>query len=266
MASAIIFCLVVCSVITFYAMWITYFTKIPLILRFLPLLPIVIYLFFFTWIGGELFSKLFPADKHWVTTHDKQIYHLKGTGVFINGYDVLTNAHVIQDCDAVGVIDKDEFYPAFMIATSLKDTPNENQADIAILRTQANRHGFVSISTDPPIPEEAIHFPNLSPWNRGKFYRRDGNVIYNEQMFFWFSGISRPGNSGSPVFNRNQQLIGILHSVKKRLIFPSLNRGTQSQYLASFLQSHYIPFSTDKIVRTNKNNAAVGIGCFKEQP
>lgn len=274
MIETVLFCLLFLVIFTLYILWIFYFFEIPIILRIIPFLPLIIYFVFFTWPGGEVFHALFPPQKKWNVTDNGTLFHYNGTGVYINPSDVITNAHVIERCHHVGIIKKDTFYPATIVAIISGDynlvNPHEPDmkpgADLAILRTSHRQPYFAALSLSPPIIDETVTFANLSPWQRGKFYRREGRVLDLEDIYFSFSGISRPGNSGSPVYNTQGMLTGILHSVRKNPILPSNNLATQSRFIARFLLENHIAFTTILSKTSLQHEFAVGIGChFKEK-
>lgn len=237
-------------------------------------IPLIIYVLFFTWPGSLLFSAVFPAQHIWNISFKNHLYQFNGTGVFINKQDVLTNYHVVAPCTQVGIIEKDQFYPAHIIATSKanyqKPTSSTNPAigkDIAVLRTQANKASFALFRTDALKEGETIISPNFSPWERGIFYKRNGSVDLIGANYFSFSAPARPGMSGSPVYDEEGNMVGLSHSIIKGYVLPNLNYGTHTSSLIPFLLDKHIPiFEKNSLTpspspQRYQNSFAVGIGC-----
>jgi len=74
-----------------------------------------------------------------------------GTGVFINETDVITNAHVIKDCQEINIFDQNKTYKGNKIAIL-----EEKQGDLAFIRTNANNQNFAIIQDDELFKNKKI--------------------------------------------------------------------------------------------------------------
>lgn len=130
-----------------------------------------------------------------------------GTGSFINPNDVMTNAHVVDDCDVINVITKNKSYEGKLIAKL-----PEKQGDIAFIRTTANTNRFSYYDDRLPLVGQDIFFPYYTD-NRGVFKQSVGKITYigtkNHGLEIIAPDLKRV-IPGAPIFDEKGRLIGTL--------------------------------------------------------
>jgi len=129
-----------------------------------------------------------------------------GTGVFFeNDGWVLTAAHVVAGRSAVAVRDSEmNQWPVEGVC------PGDFSSDLALLKTAAKPRTFATLADSQPEVSDAV-IQVGHPWgvlhpivSRGKIQNLQGDGGA------WVCTLSSmPGNSGSPVFNEDMELVGI---------------------------------------------------------
>jgi len=208
----------------------------------------------------------------WTIKKDGHHYYFVGTGAFINANDVLTNQHVVERCDKIGIRNKNGFISGKVIGTvkrnGFMDNTKEIGDDIAIIRTSANTSDFAYIRRKNPNAGDLEVAPEYTN-KAGEFSIRSGKLT-DVGHYIRFTGLGRKGNSGSPVYNKNGYLIGIQHSggFKKSIFDKQENVGTNIYHVVEFLQKSKIPYfvepkNAESIMDTDrfKKSFAVGIMC-----
>lgn len=179
-------------------------------------------------------------------------YH-NGTGFFINNQDIITNHHVIDDCESPKVKIEDTYYDAQPIAATEKwgifnafyitHLAPDYGLDIAVLRTKANIDNYFFIEEKSTFEKQDIYLPDFIENKAGYFSMIEGTVsqIDNSQIFGDIN--MRVGNSGSPLLNSYGHVMGVNHSIEMRDIKTSYSVTTSSKYLIKFLEEQNIPFT-----------------------
>jgi len=187
-----------------------------------------------------------------------------GTGVFINPDDVMTNAHVVNDCDVINVITKRKTYKA----TLIKKLP-EKQGDIAFLRTNAKKQIFAYYDDRLPRLGQEIFFPFFTQ-NRGVFKKSSGKIAYIGQKNHGLEIIAPDLKRivpGSPVFDERGRLIGTLatklnYDMKKTMLI-----ATPSSNILDFANKSRVKVLSNRVARygSKKDNsrALIKIICNK---
>jgi S1-C subfamily serine protease len=139
----------------------------------------------------------------------------RGTGFMIDDGKILTARHVIADCNAVVVIytDKKEEYSTKMVLDS--------KADVGLIRVRRKCEQKPTISYETPDIGTTIYvhgYPyafEILRLTKGivasDVIRRSDDVHKDRgwEYFFLTDAVFAAGNSGSPVFNDEQIIVGI---------------------------------------------------------
>ena len=152
---------------------------------------------------------------------DEIFYDVLGTGFSVSeSGDVITNFHVIEECDAVNII-----YNGNEIEATIAATDPYN--DLALLKGNFETNYFFTFDDKPIEPRTLI---NVAGFPHG--YDVSTMVVVNEGIISSPVGIGddvsrfridapiQPGNSGGPVFDKNGNALGVVvESLDKELIF-----------------------------------------------
>lgn len=183
---------------------------------------------------------------------DKDNPLASGTGFFINNSgQVLTAAHVVQDCVVVDVQRDEKKLTGSVIASS-------NLVDLAVLDTGTPAARFLpfrkSFELNLGEPVTNVGFPLqkiLAPTanlTRGNVSSR--GALAGSVGQFQFSAPIQPGSSGGPVVSDGGELLGVTVATLdvRRLIetgaLPqNVNFALEANYAAMFLRKHKIAFT-----------------------
>lgn len=169
-----------------------------------------------------------------------------GTGVFINPNDVMTNAHVVDNCDVINVLTKNKVYKASL----LKKLP-EKQGDIAFVRTSANKQRFAYYDDQIPRIGEKIFFPFFTK-NRGIFKKSIGEITYRGHKNHGLELIApnlEKVMPGAPVFDLKGRLVGTLsnkvnYDMKKTLLI-----ATPASSILDFANKNRVKILSHRVAR-----------------
>lgn len=175
-----------------------------------------------------------------------------GTGFFVrsNGL-IVTNKHVIEQCDSIYVSNKDGVSPARLFAVS-------NRADLALLglkSTKSLSDGKPLFLKSEPSPGKEIYiwgFPSADLAPKGTF--TTGVVTsetfspeffapkkFAEDSLFTHNAQTQPGSSGSGVFDKHGNLVGVtfasisqslFYAVQSGVLFQDMNVGVKAEEIA----------------------------------
>lgn len=176
-----------------------------------------------------------------------------GTGFYINtAGQVLTAAHVIQDCVRIDVKHGEQTLPGKLLAKS-------NVVDVAVLDTGAPAAAFLPFRTtlafelgEPvtnvgfPLQTILAATPNLTRGNVSAQGGLNGSVGQ-----FQYSAPVQPGMSGAPVVSDGGEVLGVtqgtLNAValaQKGVIPQNVNFALEARYAVRFLQRNGMAFSS----------------------
>jgi len=134
-----------------------------------------------------------------------------GTGFAISASgDIITNYHVIKDCDVVKISNRGAEYSA--------DVKSEDKInDLALLETELNSRHFFRLSEK--IPERnnkvTVHGYPYYDYVAKSINTTAGNIsavtgIDDNTSEFKFTASIQPGNSGGPVTDEEQNILGVV--------------------------------------------------------
>jgi serine protease Do len=182
-------------------------------------------------------------DKPWAT----------GTGFYFNAAgQVLTAAHVIQDCAKIEIQRDDKTFVGTVLAKS-------NVIDVAALETGTPVQKFLpfrrGLNLELGEPITNVGFPlqdilSSSPnVTRGNISARGGLKGSDGQI--QFSAPIQPGSSGGPVVSDSGELLGIAVGtlnaaalVKQGVIPQNVNFALDARYAERFLEKNHLEFSS----------------------
>jgi len=176
-----------------------------------------------------------------------------GTGFYINtAGQVMTAAHVVQDCVKLDVKRDDKVLPAHVAARS-------NVLDVAVLDTGVEVKSFLPFRRDLsfelgeavtnvgyPLQSILAESPNLT---RGNVSSRGG--VNGALGQFQFSAPIQPGSSGGPVVSDGGEVLGVTVGTlnaaalaRAGTIPQNVNFALDARYAAKFLQKNSLIFSS----------------------
>ena len=187
-------------------------------------IAIVIFIFFFAMFGGlgSYIKPYFTATGDMSLVYNGVRYNMRGSGVFVNPSDVITNKHVVDGCESnLAVRSRDgKVYAGRLISTLPID-----EGDLAFIRTGARREAHAIMSNSDPKVGDVLIFPNYTN-EAGVFdvAKALTKEIYNlndpdkpyyyekESILITLAPKGRKGNSGSPIYNKKGYMVGVNHS------------------------------------------------------
>lgn len=205
-----------------------------------------------------------------------------GSGVFIGKHTFLTNNHIVRDKQAnedddiyrVAPLNELHFYPANNpkgrpYTFSVKDVHMIKGVDLAIVHTNEelpnsikpmpiateksikslNFKDKISIIGYPKTKKFDPKYPELAKLPYPQMFQSNGfflNYASTSEPHFYMNVITRGGNSGSPILNGNNELIGI---------FPNgFNNSGKATYKFSEEEMAYGIALVDSVLKEIKDN------------
>ena len=186
---------------------------------------------------------------------DKNIKVGSGTGFFINNAGhIVSNNHVIDQCNAVNAYYKGDARPLKILAIDRKN-------DLAILKAEVRPDDTFPVAKDDAILLEEIY---VAGYPFGKSV--SGSVKVTKGVVSSLSGLGnnysniqidaslQPGNSGGPIINKKGNVVGVAVAkldYKKVLeafntIPENTNFGVKSSTLNQFLNANKISSTSPK--------------------
>lgn len=149
-----------------------------------------------------------------------------GTGFFVGKNTLLTNKHVVGEAlkdrkkMIVRVIGKNNKYFDYKISKIIEDPKEKN--DLAIVKIQTNSNDKGTLSNIKPLNLASnnkvkqlkkndnlytIGYPGDKPYST--LWKSKGIIKEFGENFVTFSALIEAGNSGSPIFNESNQIVGL---------------------------------------------------------
>jgi len=155
-----------------------------------------------------------PIKKAAITPFPKSKSPLKGSmasgsGFYVNdaGY-IVTNNHVVENCNAVWIKEGSETYPASVVKTHVKN-------DLAIIKVNKNIESYAKFSSyvDPVEDVMAIGFPRVDILGE-EIKRNKGSVssltgIKGNDFSLQHTALIQKGSSGGPLINKKGAIVGV---------------------------------------------------------
>lgn len=194
-----------------------------------------------------------------------------GTGFFISndGY-MLTNSHVIEGSSNISVILNGKSVPAALIE-------HDSRNDIALLKVNESVKGLpieLKKNTKQGAEIAILGYPNIGlQGNEQKAnfgYINSNSGIQGDTRYFQIDSPIQPGNSGSPMVNKNGVVIGIASATLNQsaairstgTLAQNVNYAVKITYALPMLISHgvkYIEISNQKpLVKTDLIESIAG--------
>jgi S1-C subfamily serine protease len=176
-----------------------------------------------------------------------------GTGFYFNeNGQLLTAAHVVQDCVKISVKRDDKVLPGKVLARSnvvdaaVVDTGVPSQAFLRFRRDLSLELGEPVTNVGYPLQSILAATPNLT---RGNVSAHGG--ITGSVGQFQFSAPIQPGASGGPVVSDGGEVLGITVGTlnaaalaKEGVIPQNVNFALEARYATKFLQKNNLTFSS----------------------
>lgn len=211
---------------------------------------------------------------------DKDHAAMSGTGFFVNSTgQLLTAAHVVQDCAVIDVRAGANALPATVAASSAL-------LDIAVLDTHIGSEHFLPLRHEGRVElgenVANIGFPLQSLMTdeptvtRGTLSSRAG--LSGSLGQFQFSAPIQPGASGSPVIDAHGDVVGVAvgtlnaqELLKQGVLPQNVNFALEAQYVQKFLHNKAVVFTDGPadpralpdVPIDNVLPAVVGVRCYQ---
>ncbi|MBS0380045.1 MAG: trypsin-like peptidase domain-containing protein [Proteobacteria bacterium] len=207
--------------------------------------------------------------------HEKPV--VSGTGFFLNkAGDLLTAAHVVNDCASIEVRSAQGSIPA---------TPKASSAllDLAVLETHAPSEHALSLREHADLGESVVNvgFPlqtlmtDAPTVTRGTLSSRAG--LSGSVGQFQFTAPIQPGASGGPVVDLQGNVLGVAvgtlnasELLKTGVLPQNVNFALESRYVTKFLQQHAVAFTDGTESRSSGERpvddilpAVVSVKCYQ---
>lgn len=176
-----------------------------------------------------------------------------GSGFFVSTDEVVTNAHVVEGCIELTTAD----------GSALVLKSQDREEDLALLRYGGASNAYLSIAPDSDVGlgEQvfALGYPLYG--TLGKQLNFTSGVvsatqgINDDPDWFTLTAPLQPGNSGGPVLNGDQQVVGVAVAVANAtyiaaeldFIPQNVNWAIKSRTLRRFLDANHVAYSTASI-------------------
>ncbi|MCH4023544.1 MAG: serine protease [Acetobacter sp.] len=209
----------------------------------------------------------------------------RGTGFFVDDKgSILTNAHVVQGCKKISIASrlfKDE-------NVSVVAKINNRSIDAALLRTSLKSKVYLHIThSQGDIPNalpaqnkmvsavgfpasakgvEPVHIPITEVYHQQWIYNSPNNVVV-----LGLVGNIEQGESGSPIINQRQEVIGILTrgtvtagKASNGAYYSTDGEASDASYIYNWLNSHHVQLNGENKGRiVSIDDAVVRVFCFQ---
>lgn len=160
---------------------------------------------------GSLYSfpVVTPAEQYFIPTNAKRYTYKfnSGTGFFITNYHIVTNAHVVKQCDEIRV-------RGAVKPTRAKVVGIDKAKDLAILKVNKLPVRVATLRENiAPVPGEAVTIMGypLDHGVKGDYLVKEAVVKeLNNKGWIFLSDAVKYGNSGGPVLDSEGNVIGVV--------------------------------------------------------
>jgi S1-C subfamily serine protease len=160
-----------------------------------------------------------------------------GSGFYVNELELVTNHHVIDDCDRVTVEKESGPVSARVIAVDAK-------RDLAVLRTEAPHTSHARLRQDPGVLGEPVYLfgypqrPLLASINMTNGIVSSLTGFRGDRSELQTTAAVQKGNSGGPLVDAEGAVIGVITSILR----DSQNVGfaVKNTALVDFLEDHKV--------------------------
>lgn len=132
-----------------------------------------------------------------------------GTGFFVDSNHIVTNYHIIEHASHIRI--KTYFHGSHFPLT-VKVIAQSRHLDIAILKTNLSYPHFARLNTSKvELGDDIFVIGNLYGL---EFSVTKGSIVNKskDNKMYFIDAVIHHGNSGSPVFNKNGDVIGMIKS------------------------------------------------------
>jgi S1-C subfamily serine protease len=167
-----------------------------------------------------------------------------GTGFFVTDRVLVTAAHVVGECAAIGLVD----------GTPLRLIAEDRALDVAALVSGPSRPAWLPLAPEAPArlgqQVHALGFPYYAIAGTS-LHLTGGNVsalagVNDDGRFFSFTAPVQPGSSGGPLIDPGGRVLGVVVSrLSERFIAEAtgtlpqnVNYALRTEELAAFLERH----------------------------
>tara|TARA_B110000259_G_C14011059_1_gene399630 strand:+ start:1436 stop:2137 length:702 start_codon:yes stop_codon:yes gene_type:complete len=197
----------------------------------------------------KLQSQLLEEPKK--MTREGRTISSSGSGFFITPTLVMTNQHVVDNCDAISIRVGSNIHPA-------KVRHQSKKTDLALLSTAFENETGGSLRLSPILGEEIMVAGHpLSGILSANLIVSAGNInslagINEDPILIQISAPIQPGNSGGPIFDKSGNIVGMTASKLNVLtvakltgdISQNVNFGIKPEILRLFLDNAKVPYKT----------------------
>jgi hypothetical protein len=184
-----------------------------------------------------------PAKKKEITT---------GTGFYVNTNGIITNNHVVDNCNKIIVLQKGNAYPA-----TLKFKDKANDLAFVTINNKSDTYLKFRIGRGVRIGESivAIGYP-LGMLLGSNVKLTTGNIsartgLMNDTTKLQLTAPVQPGNSGGPLLDMYGDVVGVIYARLNDSSAQNVNLAIKSSIVKMFLDVHDIKYYED-LNRTEK--------------